>query len=182
MGEPGAQGAAVTGTHGIGVNTPLAAAVAAATVGFANEVHIMKGGMLVVGTLSMMFAANLLSHITVGSMTTNVDGPVPKLHCIIAPRTTGWPILHPDLKTRDNFLTTILSFGEPLGDPRVFSRDRCTVANHVSDVAQPSWEQGANASKSMPSAWSIFISDANIIMAAAPPDIEGAEAASDAAA
>lgn len=31
VGEPGTQGAAVTGRHGIGVNTPIAAAVAAAT-------------------------------------------------------------------------------------------------------------------------------------------------------
>jgi hypothetical protein len=31
--EPGAQGAAVAGTHGMGVSTPLAAAVAAAVGG-----------------------------------------------------------------------------------------------------------------------------------------------------
>ena len=37
VGEPGAQGAAVTGTHGCGVRTPIAAAVAAATCGFAMD-------------------------------------------------------------------------------------------------------------------------------------------------
>ena len=37
VGDPGAQGAGMTGTHGIGVRTPSAAAVAAATVGFAGD-------------------------------------------------------------------------------------------------------------------------------------------------
>lgn len=35
IGAPGAQGAAMTGMHGIGVSTPMAAAVAEATVGLA---------------------------------------------------------------------------------------------------------------------------------------------------
>ena len=50
IGEPGAQGAGVTGTHGIGVNTPKAAAVADATAGLAMDMHMPKGGMLVIGT------------------------------------------------------------------------------------------------------------------------------------
>lgn len=37
--HPGAHGAAVTGMHGIGVNTPRAAAVAEATVGLDGVVH-----------------------------------------------------------------------------------------------------------------------------------------------
>ena len=49
VGDPGAQGAAVTGTQGIGVKTPSAAAVAAATCGFAMEVHIPKGMILTIG-------------------------------------------------------------------------------------------------------------------------------------
>jgi hypothetical protein len=36
--------------QGIGVKTPSAAAVAAATVGFANDVHMPKGIMLTIGT------------------------------------------------------------------------------------------------------------------------------------
>src|SRR5437870_4664119 len=40
VGEPGAQGAGVTGTQGIGVSTPRAAAVAAATIGLASDWHI----------------------------------------------------------------------------------------------------------------------------------------------
>lgn len=50
VGEPGAHGAEVFGTQGIGVRTPMAAAVAEATVGFAIDIHIPKGGMLVMGT------------------------------------------------------------------------------------------------------------------------------------
>lgn len=40
VGEPGAHGAGQEGTHGIGVNTPNAAEVADATVGFARLLHI----------------------------------------------------------------------------------------------------------------------------------------------
>lgn len=57
VGAPGAHGAGVTGTQGMGVNTPKAAAVAAATVGLEGELHIPKGGMLTIGLPSMMVAA-----------------------------------------------------------------------------------------------------------------------------
>jgi len=40
VGAPGTQGAVVTGMQGIGVSTPMAAAVAAATVGFAGDMHM----------------------------------------------------------------------------------------------------------------------------------------------
>ena len=43
VGAPGAQGPGVTGVQGIGVKTPNAAAVAAATAGFAGDLHIPKG-------------------------------------------------------------------------------------------------------------------------------------------
>jgi hypothetical protein len=49
VGVPGTQGAGITGTQGIGVSTPKAAAVALATVGFAREVHIPKGGIFAMG-------------------------------------------------------------------------------------------------------------------------------------
>lgn len=58
VGDPGAHGAAVTGTHGMGVRTPNAAAVAAATVGLEGELHMPNGGMLEMGMLSMMVAAS----------------------------------------------------------------------------------------------------------------------------
>lgn len=49
VGLPGAQGAAVTGIQGIGVSTPIAAAVAAATVGLAGELHMPKGVIFIMG-------------------------------------------------------------------------------------------------------------------------------------
>ena len=45
---PGVHGAAITGIHGIGVNTPMAAEVAEATVGLDNDWHIPKVGMLAI--------------------------------------------------------------------------------------------------------------------------------------
>src|SRR5688500_10825662 len=49
VGAPGTQGAGVTGMHGIGVSTPSAAAVAAATLGLARQVHAPNGMMLTIG-------------------------------------------------------------------------------------------------------------------------------------
>lgn len=48
--EPGAQGAGIAGTQGIGVSTPAAAAVADATVGFAGDLHIPNPEMFIIGT------------------------------------------------------------------------------------------------------------------------------------
>ncbi len=59
VGTPGIQGAAVAGMQGIGVNAPSAAAVAAATAGFAMLLHIPNGSTLRNGTWSMMFAAGV---------------------------------------------------------------------------------------------------------------------------
>ena len=50
VGEPGDQGALVTGMQGWGVRTPRAAAVAAATCGLDGLVHIPKVGMFIIGT------------------------------------------------------------------------------------------------------------------------------------
>ncbi|CAI3651434.1 hypothetical protein CNEO4_2000007 [Clostridium neonatale] len=46
----------IDGTHGIGVNTPKAADVAVATVGFASDEHIPNGSMFIIGLLSIIFA------------------------------------------------------------------------------------------------------------------------------
>ena len=59
VGDPGVQGAGVTGIQGIGVKTPKAAAVADATVGFAGEVHIPKGLIFVMGMVSMILASGV---------------------------------------------------------------------------------------------------------------------------
>jgi len=50
VGAPGTQGAGVLGMHGIGVSAPIAADVAAATVGFASDVHIPNGRILTIAT------------------------------------------------------------------------------------------------------------------------------------
>lgn len=49
VGAPGTHGAGVAGIQGIGVSTPSAAAVAAATMGFEGELHIPNGGMFIIG-------------------------------------------------------------------------------------------------------------------------------------
>jgi hypothetical protein len=49
---PGAHGPAMTGTHGAGVKTPIAAEVAAATAGFDGVLHMPNGGMFVIGIMS----------------------------------------------------------------------------------------------------------------------------------
>jgi len=50
VGDPAVHGAGVVGTHAAGVKTPNFAAVAAATVGFAIELHNGNGVMLTTGT------------------------------------------------------------------------------------------------------------------------------------
>lgn len=86
VGHPGAQGAVVIGMQGMGVSTPSAAAVAAATVGLASDIHIPKGMIFFMGTLSMMVAAGILAVSTLFSGgTINVEGAMPKVHWHIAP-------------------------------------------------------------------------------------------------
>jgi hypothetical protein len=89
VGAPGDHGAAVAGMQGMGVSTPKAAEVAAATVGFAKLRHIPKGNMFTMGLLSMMFAAGWLLDMTrfIGS-TTNALGAKPCEHINCAPLTT----------------------------------------------------------------------------------------------
>jgi len=83
---PGIQGATVCGTHGIGVNTPSAAAVAAITVGLVGLEHMPNGWILTIGTLSITFAAGLPPARTrLTGSTCNGDGVTPKLHCSTEP-------------------------------------------------------------------------------------------------
>src|SRR6266850_5770316 len=79
VGEPTIHGAGVTGTHGIGVNTPRAAVVAAATVGFDGELHIPKGMMFTIGIWSMMLASGVPVITRFCGSTTNELGATPKL-------------------------------------------------------------------------------------------------------
>lgn len=90
----GAHGAVMTGTQGMGVNTPIAAEVADATVGLASDWHMPNGMMLDIGAMSMMLAISILPHLgRSGTVTINVDGAIPKLHCSIAPIHTKFPIV-----------------------------------------------------------------------------------------
>src|SRR5205809_4006679 len=96
VGAPGTQGAAVAGMQGMGLSTPRAAAVAAATVGLEGELHMPKGKMLTSGALSMMVAAGGPPAITrLAGSTIRLLGATPKLHCIMAPMQTWTPILQP---------------------------------------------------------------------------------------
>ncbi len=74
------------GMQGIGVNTPKAAEVADATVGFTRDMHIPNGMMFTIGMWSMMFASGTMFVWTLfGGRTTSALGIMPKLHIIIAP-------------------------------------------------------------------------------------------------
>jgi hypothetical protein len=89
-GFPGVHGATVIGTHGIGVSTPRAAVVAAATTGLVGDVHIPKVGMFTTGANAVIFAASILLAMTGGpvGMTISEAGARPKGHAIMAPITT----------------------------------------------------------------------------------------------
>lgn len=56
---PGVHGLVVAGTHGAGVRTPPAAAVAAATAGFDVVPHMPKDGMLSIGWNAWMVPARV---------------------------------------------------------------------------------------------------------------------------
>jgi hypothetical protein len=86
--EPGVQGAGVTGMQGIGVKTPSAAAVADATVGLAIDMHIPKGGILVMGIWSMMLAAGVVALTLFTGNTLSAEGATPKVHIMTAPEVT----------------------------------------------------------------------------------------------
>ena len=87
LGVPGVHGV-VTGTHGIGVSTPSAAAVAATTLGFDGEMHMPKGGMFAPGAMSVIVAAGRPSIITrLSGGTSRVDGASPNEHIKAAPVT-----------------------------------------------------------------------------------------------
>ena len=86
--EPGVHGEVVTGMQGIGVKTPSAAAVADATVGLAIDMHMPKGGMLVIGIKSMMLAAGAVALTRFTGKTLSAEGAIPKVHIMTAPEVT----------------------------------------------------------------------------------------------
>ena len=93
VGSPTTHGATVAGTQGIGVKTPAAAAVAAATVGLETVEHTPKGMTLTNGLLSMIVAANMVTVTLLAGNTIRMDGAAPKEHCSTAPPVTRKPIV-----------------------------------------------------------------------------------------
>jgi hypothetical protein len=86
VGAPTAHIPAGTGTHGIGVGTPIAAAVAAMTIGLAMLLHMPNGGTLTIGAQSAIVAAGTPPIMTrFAGSTTSELGAAPKLHCREAP-------------------------------------------------------------------------------------------------
>jgi hypothetical protein len=76
----------------MGVKTPKAADVAAATCGFDIDVHIPNGMILTIGILSIIVAMGMEVVTRLVGNTLSVDGAMPKLHIIIAPPHTQKPI------------------------------------------------------------------------------------------
>jgi len=90
---PGSQGEAVTGTQGIGVRMPLAAAVAAATVGLASDEQAPKGGMLATGMKALVFADGTGIMICPVGNAMRLAGATPKVHIMEAPMQTAVAIV-----------------------------------------------------------------------------------------
>ncbi len=79
--------------QGIGVKTPIAAAVAAITVGLVGAEHIPNDAMFVIGAKSIMLAFGLPFSITVrAGNTTSGQGVRPKEQVMVAPVVTKAPI------------------------------------------------------------------------------------------
>lgn len=85
--DPGDHGEAMSGVHGCGVKTPLAAVVAATTAGFVKLAHIPNGGMFAMGFMSATVAIGVVAFAGPGA-TTNVEGMRPIEHWRLAPAVT----------------------------------------------------------------------------------------------
>jgi hypothetical protein len=96
VGHGGTHGANVMGIHGIGVRIPEAAAVAAATIGFAKDIHVPKGIIFTKGIPSIMVAAGIIIEIVrlIGS-TISTPGAEPKGHLSMAVMVVLSPISTP---------------------------------------------------------------------------------------
>src|SRR5436305_1701873 len=93
-------------------------AVAAATTGFAGDMHIPNGMMFTRGTWSMMFASGTSLVITrlIGSTTSEL-GAMPMVHVIIAPIQTWLGITAPHSGTPAVRRREIEIWGSPLSRP-----------------------------------------------------------------
>ena len=97
--------------QGIGVSTPSAAAVAAATIGLDSDMHMPNGGMLAIGLKSKMLATGTPPIIVrFCGVTTNVDGAAPKVHIKGDPITTGLAMRRTVPLVSTPTLTTLTTF------------------------------------------------------------------------
>lgn len=88
FGEPGAHIPAGTGVHGMGVKDPIAAAVAAATAGFAILQQTPKGIMLAKGATEATVPGGVGLITTGGGINTSAEGAAPMVHTACDPTTT----------------------------------------------------------------------------------------------
>src|SRR5688572_24042133 len=92
LGLPGVQVPAGTGMHGIGVSTPRAAAVAAATIGLDASWHMPNGATFMIGATSPMLAAGPPASGRPSGITLSADGATPPVHINIPPAQTWSPM------------------------------------------------------------------------------------------
>ena len=89
VGAPTFQGDTTTGMQGMGVSTPMAALVAAATEGLLGVVHIPNGMMFFIGMKSMILAAGCVPDSTrFSGVTIRAEGAIPKMQVNVARLTT----------------------------------------------------------------------------------------------
>ena len=81
---PVIQGETVIGMQGMGVRTPIAAAVAAATVGLARLMQVPKVGMLAMGVKFMMVPTCRVAVTMALGVTISEEGAAPKVQDIMA--------------------------------------------------------------------------------------------------
>ncbi|GAB0114828.1 hypothetical protein AcidC75_23520 [Acidisoma sp. C75] len=72
---PGAHGPTIAGRQGIGVCTPMAAAVAVITVGLMLELHIPKVGIFTSGAFIMIVATGMVVALAVLGGPSSVEMP-----------------------------------------------------------------------------------------------------------
>ena len=84
---PVIQGVTVMGMQGIGVRTPSAAAVAAATMGLAMLEHIPKVGISAMGVKFIIVPTWVIAVTMAMGVAFSVAGAAPKVQLIIAPVT-----------------------------------------------------------------------------------------------
>lgn len=84
--------------QGMGVRTPSAAEVAAATCGLDSDMHTPNGGMFIIGLLSMIVAIGIFAAVTVPGVARRLEGAAPNEHFIMQPVLTAFGIVIPSIR------------------------------------------------------------------------------------